>query len=827
MVRGAPRSVFSSLLLGGMLFSHAVVAQETQPVAPSVDQRGIPPPGPPAGAMMSLVVPLIVNHKNLGDISVSIDATGGAWIDSERFTALLRPVIDAPTLQGLLSQISGHPQITPDMASVAGLVTRFDPAGLELDVQIDMTHLGIEKMSFIGRAAPDFSQMRPPARLSGALSATLDQRYLRDNGGTVRSPLVVDMDGFVTVGGFEGLTARFGGEWTENAHGRKWRRSKTYLLHDNFSSATRWIAGEYNPSITGFQGSASMLGVNFNRSYQDIRPFENIHPSGRSALTLDRDSTVIVMVNGVENRRLRLLPGRYEFSDFGVPYGASTVTLFVEDAAGRREAALLSLFNSVTLLEAGVSDFGISAGKREGSLFGVYDGPALASGYYRRGITNTFTLGAGGQAGNGNALLSGDATFGLAVGILSVTTAQTHFKGRSGSAFALDYRNEVRLSDDNNLTLTLSAQSKSRNFQTPFEVRVQPVDERWRVDTRLEWRHLSTTLVLGTHAANYRFSPATRGWDLTGTKSFSTLSASLTVGRERLPSGRDSTFVTFAINVPIGERASVSARYDTESDHLRTVEASRYPIEQVGDVSGRIVVSEDSHHRTFGGDMSYISNRFNASIEHNQTYARLRDEAGKFVESRARFSTGLAFADGVIGIGRPASQGFILMPLHESLSGAGLALRDEGGRVIARNGVLGPLLAPIHSTYSERSYLVEADKLPEGYDLGDVAPRLFASSASGYRVQIGSAYWKMAMGYLGDDIGPLTEHSAIVRSANDKGFVPQTIFTNSAGRFVAIGLAPGVYDLEVNDTAMAHFTIPNDRKGIIDVGQIHIPGDMH
>lgn len=768
----------------------------------------------------SLISPLILNDKNLGDITVEVDSAGHAAIDCARLMALLGTFMSPSVRSTLETQIGGRTEVPVEQLSQPGLVFRFDMATLEAHIEASRDSLRVEQVSVFGRGAPDFARMRPPARLAAAINTTVDQAYTRSLGQTTRQPLKVGIDGVVTVGGFGGTVFRFGGLWSDLSSGAKWTRAQTSFSRDFFNSAIRISAGEFNVPVTGFQRGGAALGVSVSRDYDGIRPFENIHPSGRSALTLDRDSTVIVLVNGVETRRMRMAPGRYQFSDFGAPYGSSAVKLVVEDIYGRREVASLSLFNSTHLLASGVTDFAFSAAQRPSFNSGEYAGPVITSGYWRHGLNDRLTLGGGGQFGDGNSLASGELSLGAHPGILGLTAAVSRYHGRSGSAAALDFRHERQGPLQKSFIATISAESVSANFASPWQPALSENDERWRIDSRLEWRGAVRTVALGLHAEEFRHSPAERRLELSTTRTYRRLSTALTLGVERGPRGGYGGYVMLALNLRLGERTSTNALYDTRTPHSRSLNISRYADQAVGDLSGRLQVSQDSDHQGVSGYVDYYGNRVLAHAEDNVIYT---DDAkgGDTRLSDLRLSSALVFADGAWSLARPAPRGFIIFPVHNSLAGAQVTVSDEAGRVAGKGGLL-PAVTPLEGVYLERTYAYGVKGAPETYDFGDTTAHIFPGAATGYRVQIGSPYWKLALGYLSQNGTPLAQQTFELRSLTDKAFQPQTIFTNSAGRFAADSLGPGEYEIVFNDAPVARFTIPNDRKGLINVGKIDV-----
>ena len=152
-------------------------------------------------------------------------------------------------------------------------------------------------------------------------------------------------------------------------------------------------------------------------------------------------------------------------------------------------------------------------------------------------------------------------------------------------------------------------------------------------------------------------------------------------------------------------------------------------------------------------------------------------------------------------------------------------MRDPAGYVVAQSGWFGPALVPLQRGYFENTYEVEAMSLPDGYDLGDPLLPVFPAAASGYKLGVGSDEFHMALGYLITDDGPLAEVGGVVVSKDDKKFEPRPFFTNGAGRFAADRLAPGSYQLRVDDKVVGEFSIPDTKEGMIDVGRLKVASD--
>ena len=133
-------------------------------------------------------------------------------------------------------------------------------------------------------------------------------------------------------------------------------------------------------------------GVQWGRSF-DVQPGFVTMPlpslGGEAALA----SVADIYVNNVLTARRDLQPGVFRVSDVPVVSGSGTVGVVVRDLLGRETSVSQSDYTAPELLRAGLDDYSIEAGflrRRFGSRSFDY-GSAVASGSYRRGLSDTFT----------------------------------------------------------------------------------------------------------------------------------------------------------------------------------------------------------------------------------------------------------------------------------------------------------------------------------------------------------------------------------------------------------------------------------------------------
>ncbi|URW75580.1 hypothetical protein M9980_13810 [Sphingomonas donggukensis] len=766
---------------------------------------------------VDILAPLLVNDRLVGEIDVKADAAGSGDIDAARLAALLGGLLDPELRAGLTARIAGRARVPLDGLSVDPMTIVYDPATLEVRVTLPPARMLSQTVSFRGSETPEPGRYMPQARYAGGVALGATQRFIESGPNTGRAPLLLSADGFLTVGRFPGVTLQSGGLFTEVPGGRyTFERAQTRVSYDDFGKAIHYVAGEFNPALTGFQGGARMLGIGVARDYAGIRPFENIRPSGRGGITLERPSTVIVEVNGIETRRLQLDSGRYQLTDLSAASGANDVRLFVQDDLGRREVASAAFFTATAMLAPGLTDFGFALGRRE-SVRTVYGGPLTATGYVRRGIGGNLTLGAGGQYAAGDWQTNGEAVVGTPLGLFRLQGSASNVAGRAGHAVSLDWLHSFDRGGTS-WSFTVLSTLFSRDFASPFDRLGRVNDNKWRIDARADWRRGPLSLALTSTLARNRSRTEEQRIELTGYYSRGRVAFSGGGGFEKLGTNGWRPRALLGISVQLGQRTTASIRADTRRGAV-VGEISRYPLDQVGDVSGRVQLVREHDRIGLAGDARYFGNRFIAGLEQSLFYAQNPNGIGTR-ETIVRASTFVGIADGSIALGRPTTGNFAIYDRHRSLKGAAITVRDESGLVVARQDWLGAPIAPFNRVFSPVLQTYEVDPVPTGYDLGESRLSAFPGAFSGYRVPVGSDASRVAIGYLIGPDGPIATMSGVVERIGGPKSEPRPFFTNAAGRFAVDSLEPGTYRMMIGTTEVARFAIGSKSEGLVDVGKL-------
>jgi len=206
----------------------------------------------------------------------------------------------------------------------------------------------------------------------------------------------------------------------------------TVTLGDTLTSSLPWS----RPTrIGGIQ-----IGTDFAlRPYMPTTPL----PAFLGSATLP--SSVELYVNGVKYYNGEVPAGSFQINTMPNISGAGNAQVMMTDALGRTSVQNFSFYNDQQLLREGLTSWSAELGVvRENYGYASFDyasAPAL-SGTWRRGISNTFTMGVHAEASDGliNAGFSSDWVPGSHSGTLSAAFAVSADAGENGFLYGIGYR---------------------------------------------------------------------------------------------------------------------------------------------------------------------------------------------------------------------------------------------------------------------------------------------------------------------------------------------------------------------------------------------------
>lgn len=777
-----------------------------------------------------LDVTATVNGSPAGEIAVETDSTGSASVDFAQLLVILGPVASPAILDGLRARSAGSNLVSLTDLSDSGISIGFDMATLRLNIVVPLDARAVNQLAIVDQSRLQGAGRTAPEAFSTGITFFVGQRFrhVSDFGDIDREPLSILAEGFVNLGGVDGVNLAFQGGYRE---GGKLARRRTTLFHDDVRNAIRYSAGDVDPQLLGsYAASTSIAGIGIERLYTTIQPYRNLRPAGRGSLIIERPSRVDVLVNGSIYRTLDLVPGQYDIRDFPALNGLNDVQLVVRDDSGNVETTSLSFFSDVDLLDADVSIFSAAIGFRR-NRFGefvstAYEESPIFSGFYLRGVTDRLTLGGSVQIDKDNQLVSGQAVVATPVGVLGFEAAlDFNRRDSTESAFTLSYRANWGQADSRSSALNVDLQYRSAHFSPMEKAGVQPNRFSWEVSGRYQTPIDTHTYISAT--AGYGWSRSTVGPDtwttgLSATRRFGRINTSFAYSYRRDDRGSDHRGL-FSINIPLGPRQSARASYDTRDNRV-SADYQLVGFEALGQTDLRAGLSRSDSGRSANVEVEHYSNRVRLAARHS--YDRFDGTTDQVTDVSARF--GIGFAGGKLALGRDAGRGFVIVDTHRTLNKSDVVVSDSFSLgAAAKSGALGPALVPVRRAYQPTTLTVDVENLPNGYDIGPGRYDILPGAASGYAITVGSAAANTVLGRIVDAEGqPLTYVSGTLEPISGEDAQSVQFFTNRTGRMAVLKVAPGRYRVMLSgqSTPIGEVVVPSDATGMVDIGELREGG---
>jgi len=850
-----PAASLEQILDAGAPPARALATAQDMPTLEELADAGPPPihstptptPGPPVpplppgstrlnptGHSVQLNGPLSSAGVILGEVGFTLGADDSLHVDSPTFLQLLKQILSPAKYAELAAAIGTKAQVTPQDIRPLGYDIAYNPETISLSVVAPPGARASQSIDLAERDQAQLGGFDPPTKFSAYMTAqasvdyawTGEQRGILDplvllNGAARYGPVVLESDQSI-----------------EGGQGSVFQREGTRLVYDDLQHTARWTVGDLLPTGRGFSGTSAMSGVSVYRSYETLDPQRNVQPLGNETFALAQPSTVQAYVNGLLVRQIRLNPGTYNIHDFPFTQGSNNVTLVITDDAGNRQTLNFSLFFDHSLLAPGLAEFGLYVGvlspfKGSGPDY-HFDEP-VASGYYRRGITDTLTVGGNFQAQRTGGVAGIEATWASPIGTFNVNAAGSENKGfGAGYALNLGYTQIFNPKSPFNTSIAVSGQTESAGFSPPRSLLPQqaPTTTPSLLNANSPFAYqLEASISQGLWNAQYvsldaQFSKGRAGnpnqTDVRldyGVQLTRQIDLVVGVQYEDDPTAKGFGGLLTLVYRP-NERVIVQADADTllgEEDVGASVSSKQ---SGVGSWTADAEILHQEGVYGFDGDVSYESNRAELGLAQESDFNGVNGAAPQEITT-LRLASALAFADGKFALSRPIFDSFAMVQPHSSLDGAQVLLDRNGSSFTAESGALGPAVEPDLTSYSERTETVDVPKAPPGYDLGSGSIRMYPPYHSGYLITVGSDYSVTAVGRLLDGEGQpvaLLAGQAIELAAPTRA--PIVVFTNRQGAFGLTGVRPGKWrvTMPTDPQSVYVITIPAGAKGVVRLG---------
>jgi outer membrane usher protein len=817
------RASLLAIISGGVYLSSPAAAFQQEkpnnlPLGKGVKSRQI-----------SFSVPLVFNQRVLGDVLIEIEPGAPTSFETTSLRVQLASLLNEKGIEALDQTIASRAYIGSDELASAGFEIRFDENRLE--VVVESISGEYRPVSSLGReeyqSARDSLTAIKPAGFSTYLNFNTNLDYSsQDNfrnpevfvsGAARYDDIVVELDGAVSD--------QFGGSY------RFYRRS-VRAIYDQPEKFRRFTAGDLRlPTIPLLQ-TPFIGGIAVEKRRQIFNPFQAVSRLGGQEIFLDSRSTVNVLVNGAQYQTFQLDAGRYDLANLPLQAGSNNVELRIRDSGGREQTINLDYFFEPLNLSAGEEEYAFSAGfiAKDLNFEPDYTKDPVAIGYYRRALSENFILGGAFQLSEEVQTFAAEATIVPQVipGAFDVQVAASSGNG-TGVAARASYRLRSGNSFANRKQFNFTIDYESSNYRTVGEVFV----------TNFNLLNLTASYTQGFSERTFASAGATytrRGGGQTDRSQVFLDVVHRLNDRMRLTGGieyGDDGFSSNKFGARVGLVVLFGGRNRANVDYRSRTATTRAAFSRGSDNSvgsfGYDVGFNDSRGSTsVDASADYVGNRFDARasfFSDGGDFGSITDDQ----RVRLQVGTAIAFADGAFGVGRPISDSFALVTPHSSLkdrkviSGRNLSNNEY----YARSGILGGAVQSDLSSYSSQDVQFDVDGLDPGYDIGDGLVRVDPPFRSGYKIVVGNDRFVSTLGTLKFGSEPAALVSGTITSTDDEGFETLPFFTNSAGRFGAIGLAPGKTYLVSIPSSGRSFTIevPSDNTGLYRLGEVKLPAE--
>jgi outer membrane usher protein len=833
------------------------------------------------GRAINMSVPLKDGLRVVGDVMIRISADSSVAIRRADLSERLGPLLSEQARTGLAGVKEAEGMVALGDVQAAGLGLTFDSGMMELVFEPTADQRPVGALSMLAGTfkapGPEAATVQPAA-VSGFVNilAGADHRWA-DGRGTAQTSANLDVEAVVRVWDvvLEGLFSYDGAVDTfqcpaeaqcDVTHRSGVKRQYSRAVYDLPSQRLRFHLGDAAIASSGLQANGDFLGLRIDHSPQAFAPGENARPTGNSTLRIERTSDVEVRVNGFTAHQVKLRPGVYSLSDLPLQAGANHFDLVITDDTGAQRTVSFTRFSSDSLLAPGRLEW--SGGVGVPSYLRDNDrkyqmGDWIGSMFARYGITEGLTGEINFQADPDVRHAGLSLYAALPLGFVTLQGALTHSDlglGYAGIA-AYDLTNFPAIAHHlwggGGDSLRLSAEYRSDDYRTVGALQttatgilVPQYNYSWRFDASYSLpitdritATLSGRYQIGNEDA-FKISPLTvardrYGADLTLSAPLTDwMSGSISAGwgndsllRDLTRADRDDPEFRVGVRLTIrpDDKVQLASQYNSRNREAGTSGQwqNQYGTDR-WDASANVHRYDLSDTVQSHASVGYGGNRFEARVSH-ATGVRASNSTLLPADNRTsvRAGTAIAFAGSKVAVGAPVrGNAFAIVNGHESIADKAITVGSMEAPK-AKTDWLGPALVSNLPAYAAANLPVDVDDLPTGYSLGAGGFTTFAPYRAGYGVEIGSAYSISAYGTLETAPGePVALLSGVAKSAEHPG-KEIAIFTNSAGKFGAEGLAPGRWAIEIAAPDLPiryEIDVPKSADGLFRAGTLR-PAD--
>jgi outer membrane usher protein len=736
------------------------------------------------------------------------------YITADRdFLLPVRELIEmgVPHPTGRTVEIAGEAHLS--LNSIAGAELKFNEKALTLDLQLPPGMLPGQSLN-LGAILPATPiQRRAPG---GFLNYRLG--YSHTQSGFDSYNVTTELG--LNVGKFLLLDNRTFDTSTDQ---QRAVRLQTQLVYDQPEELRRWVLGDSFASSGELGSSLNLGGVSVSKLYQ-INPYFIKTPLAAFAGAVTLPSTVDIYMDGARVRSEKIAPGNFNLQNLNSysATGLRNVEVVIKDAFGREERIGFPYFFTDQLLSKGLHEYSYNAGfvRNNFSLTSDDYGSAAVSAFHRYGMSDTLTLGLGGDATRDhinfgprvslNTVNAGVVTAGLSL------SRDSDIVTRSGAAASANHTF---------LSGRFSSQMLVRRFSEDYSVIGLTPGDKPKLQASASINYGSR--IAGTYSLSYAVQTVFGGATDQHT---STLGYTKTLGQNvslvasvsRVVQETKGYEMSIGISFFPGNGLSANASYQKTKDGDVSNQLQFAKTPPIGEGLGYRVIAQRSV--TAGA----VSESISPFVQYNARNAILSAEGTNFVNGGSVgsnfYQLSLAGAAAYIGndvyFSRPINDSFALVKIEPPLPGVRVL---KSSAEIGITDASGAVFVPSLGSYQINEVAIQSKDIPLDYTVTQTAQKIRPPLRSGVLAHFPVTRIRAVTGSLklrsDGVITPLENYEVVLTGAAANA----RLSTIRNGDFYIENLAPGRYSAQLKvegKTCKLELTTPDSPEIVANLGDI-------
>ncbi|GAB3776944.1 fimbria/pilus outer membrane usher protein [Ramlibacter monticola] len=659
-----------------------------------------------------LILTVRVNGVARGELMLLRQPQGEFWVRAEDLPQLkLEPVPDARRTVGAVPYYS--------LQGLGAESVEFDEAQLALAVRFPSRRLEGTVID-LGTRPPPVEVTQPRTSL------ILSYRLAASNAGQGQPTQVTfDTDANLRLGG---LLLRQASRIAAGTDFNGYTRGTTQAIWDNLKAGQRYTAGDVLSSAGQYGTAITGAGLMLTKLY-DMTPDVIRQPTATLRASTPVPAEVQVSVDGSTIYRGSVGPGPVTLDNLLLYGGMRNVQVTVTDASGRREVFSEPYLFTDFVLAQGLHEYNYFVGRRSelGADNAWHYREMAWQGFHRYGVTDSVTVGAGGEGNGDFSTLGGGLTLRsdmLGIVSLDLLANRDHETHSTAGGWSARY---------SYLTPRWSFQAGRREFGTGFRTFLtsdtSPFVQR---ETRVG---VSTQLWQATLSADWVRTEDALGARDTGITRLSYNLNNRTMLTGQLQNTRDSegrhdwaAFVFLRFDLDARRWIGATAR-STSSVRAIDLEAGQM-LPQGEGVGYRVGLSEERNAGSNGGS-AFATAKWNLrplSLE----FLGTRGGGSQFAEVAA--SGAVVAVDGAWGLTRQVNDSFALARLGVPQGGVEVLLNNQ---VQGRTDDRGMLFIPDLGAFGRQDVSINDKQVGMQYELAQRRKTVTPAFRSGTVVDFG------------------------------------------------------------------------------------------